>query len=339
MESEEFSCSICNYKTKRKNNYERHINSEKHLKKTNNLIECTNYKRCNYCNKVFKHSSSLSRHIKYFCKKNKDEDMRELVKLLNLENKNNLCLSTLLDGNIPEEDEEEVDNNIDGFSCNYCLKRYKKKTGLWKHLKNYHHIKVNKKEEEEHLINSKNISRLLKKLQLSIPQVNTIINNNDCINNNNINNINNINNVINKNININLLNHKETDISHLTDKDYIASLNRYNNCIYEIVKRIHFNPKKPENMNIYISNIKQKYIMIYENNGWLLKDRDTEIDNLIDSKELLLEDWLESEQDKYPLLKKKFEHYLNSKEDNEILNQLKEDIKLLMYNNKKLIKK
>ena len=92
-------------------------------------------------------------------------------------------------------------------------------------------------------------------------------------------------------------------------------------------------------MNIYISNIKQKYIMIYENNGWLLKDRDTEIDNLIDSKELLLEDWLESEQDKYPLLKKKFEHYLNSKEDNEILNQLKEDIKLLMYNNKKLIKK
>ena len=38
---------------------------------------------CKYCDKVFKHQSSLSKHIKYSCKHNKDEDLKELARLLN----------------------------------------------------------------------------------------------------------------------------------------------------------------------------------------------------------------------------------------------------------------
>ena len=54
----------------------------------------------------------------------------------------------------------------------------------------------------------------------------------------------------------------------------------------------------------------------------------------------MLEEWLDKEQDKYPELRDKFEKYLDNKENDDILNMIKDDIKLMMYNNKhKIIKK
>ena len=38
---------------------------------------------CKYCNKSYKYSQGLSKHIKYTCKKNEDEDLKELARLLN----------------------------------------------------------------------------------------------------------------------------------------------------------------------------------------------------------------------------------------------------------------
>ena len=60
-----------------------------------------------------------------------------------------------------------------------------------------------------------------------------------------------------------------------------------------MIEKIHFNPLKPENRNIYISNMKDKYIMVYEEGNWIIKHKSSEIDNLYESKEILLEDWLE----------------------------------------------
>ena len=52
-------------------------------------------------------------------------------------------------------------------------------------------------------------------------------------------------------------------------------------CIPNLIKRIHFDPKKPENHNIYISNIKNKYVMIYDGIKWNLHNRDETIEGLI----------------------------------------------------------
>ena len=49
---------------------------------------------------------------------------------------------------------------------------------------------------------------------------------------------------------------------------------RRNNCISELIKRIHFNPEKPENHNIYISNLTNKYINILEDGKWVIKDKE-----------------------------------------------------------------
>mgnify|MGYP000586458514 CR=1 FL=1 len=62
-------------------------------------------------------------------------------------------------------------------------------------------------------------------------------------------------------------------------------------------------------------------------------------DNIYEHKEILLEEWIENEQNNYPELRDKFEKYLDNKENNSIYNLIKDDIKLMMYNNKhKIIK-
>jgi len=94
-----YFCSCCNYDAKVKSSYTKHIKTTKHKKHlakysqkiaknsqkfsetsdnifphlNENQINEGNYE-CKYCDKVFKHQSSLSKHIKYSCKKNKDED-------------------------------------------------------------------------------------------------------------------------------------------------------------------------------------------------------------------------------------------------------------------------
>ena len=78
------------------------------------------------------------------------------------------------------------------------------------------------------------------------------------------------NNTLNITNNINLLNYKDTVTSHLTDEDYKKCLEKASRCVLKLIEKIHFNPEKPENMNIYISNMKNNYMMMYKENKWNL---------------------------------------------------------------------
>ena len=153
--------------------------------------------------------------------------------------------------------------------------------------------------------------------------------------NNNTNNI--TNNIQN---NIKLLNYKETDTSHLTENDYVKCLEHYNFCVPHLIRKIHFNPKKPENHNIYISNLKNSYVMIYINNKWKVKNRDETILRMIDDKQVILEkkiqEWVESGI-QYPKVMAKFSRYIEKREEDDVINAIKEDIKLMLYNNRNMI--
>lgn len=270
MDGKKFSCIACNYSTDFGSNYKKHLRSAKHVriqnlykKNTGELVEKEPIEyACKYCGKTFKHMQSMYHHIKYSCKHNKDEDLKELVRLMNLQIGQQQC-------QLEKKDEQ--------------LERQ-----------------------------SKQIEKLMEKLK--VPNVtNNIIQNN----------------------NIQLLSYKDTDTSHLTDKDYIHSIKQVTFCVKDMIERIHFNPTKPENMNIYISNMKDKYLMVYEDGNWNLKNKMSEIDSLYESKEIMIEEWLESGQHKYPEIQDKFMQYLNNKENDETMNMVKEEIKLMLYNNKK----
>ena len=276
-----FCCECCNYLTNKRFNYEKHLLSKKHvlleesskklakvshplveishsLAKVSPLVAESKSFKCKYCDQSYRHKSSLSKHVKYSCTKNKDEDLTELVRLLNQQ---------------LEQQKQEFTKKIDA--------------------------------------QSKQIEKLMGKLEIH-----------GSFNTTNIQNF-------------HLLAYRASDVSHLTDQDYRTCLKKVNYCVKNMIEKVHFNPSKPENMNIYISNIKDKYIMVYDGSNWTLANKKEEIDRLYEEKEMMLEEWLETNPEKE--LKDKFMKYLNNKESDECLNRIKEEIKLMLYNNQKML--
>ena len=140
--------------------------------------------------------------------------------------------------------------------------------------------------------------------------------------------------------NIKILAYNKTDISHLEDKDFLGFMNHSNFCIPHMIKKLHFDPDKPENHNIYISNLKNNHIMIYDGDKWNIKDRKDIIEDIIEDNTNILEDkiedWIEHGK-KYPKIMKKFKRYIDKKEDDIVLDKIKQEIKFILYNNRKII--
>ena len=89
-----YSCKICMFHSDNKSKYERHLKTIKHREKEKYEDDYIGYvdddmNSCKYCGKIYKHKQSLMNHIKYNCDKNKDEDIKELVRLLNAQIKQN----------------------------------------------------------------------------------------------------------------------------------------------------------------------------------------------------------------------------------------------------------
>lgn len=278
----EYNCECCNFKTKLKSHFERHLTTKKHMNVSkmypNVSLMYPNVSKtkttgfpCKYCGKVFKYHTGVSKHIKYACKQNKDEDIKELVRLLNEQNK-------------------EKDSQITRI------------------------LKQNEKMQRQ-------IEQLSKKLQVqSIGTMNNTQNNSNIVN-----------------YNFKILNYKDTDYSHLTERDYVKCINDCNHCVKTLIERVHFNNTKPENMNLYIPSMKDNYIMVYDDNGWKIQDRKEILDDLYDKNEWTLESWYEEYKVKYPDMVVSFERYLKNKEEDDVVNDVKRKILMQLYNKRNII--
>ena len=70
------------------------------------IVRISNKFQCKYCKKLKQRNNIVSSY-KYFCKKNKDEDLNELVRLLNEQN------------NLKDEQIKEMENRVHEMSKNY----------------------------------------------------------------------------------------------------------------------------------------------------------------------------------------------------------------------------
>ena len=245
------------------------------------------------------------------------------------------------------QNQKILSQNKPKFKCEFCEKEYKHVQSLNKHLKKCEEKKKDDtvKESMTELVNllneelseireqhQKEMEKRDKEMEKRDKQIEELIKKAGInTTNNNITNVQN---------NIKLLNYKDTDTSDLTENDYVKCLEHYNFCVPHLIRRIHFNPKKPENHNVYISNLKNSYVMVYVNDKWKVKNRDETITELIDDKQVLLEqkiqEWVK-EGNKYPRIMAKFSRYIEKRENSKVLNAIKEDIKLTLYNNRNMI--
>lgn len=225
----------------------------------------------------------------------------------------------------------ETKTEINVHNCIYCNKHFTSYSSKWRHEKKY--CKKIHKEDQSNMLQlvkllNEQLKDTKKELNKRDKQIDALIKKTGFNINNNIQN------------NINLLGYLNTDISHLTDHDYLSCLNHKNYFIPYLIKKIHFNPAKPENHNIYISNIKNNYVMLYDGTKWNLQNRNEAITELIDDKEFImeqkLEEWIENGKH-YPDIMTKFNNYLEKKENDELVNSIKEEIKLLLFNNRNLL--
>jgi hypothetical protein len=218
--------------------------------------------------------------------------------------------------------------NSNSIMCNYCKKIFTHKNSLYRHISISCKVKQNNEKEKEIIFNKlieemKELKEEIKKIKSSKTKV---INNN--IQQNNIQHQTN---------NIKLVCYGMEDMSRI-DEEIKKSLMKGFSAALDLTDRIHFNPKYPEYHNIYIPNIKEKYAMVYKNDIWNLILRDDVVDDIYDTKKEILE---ESFKKFYKTLnntmRNSFEVWLNTPEDDKKILQIKERIKLLLFNKRNMI--
>ena len=212
------------------------------------------------------------------------------------------------------------------FQCGYCNKIYKNVGHLRRHkqecvfinLLSKQNISVDKYED-------KNKTDLILELETAKNKIEALNKNNIIYNTNNI---------------TLMAYNKKPDLSHLTDNDYLRIMDKGFKSVPKLIEAIHFHPKKPENQNIYIPNIKNKYAMIWNGEKWDLINRKDIIDDMYDDgSNILIEKMEELENSNIEEnIKRKFRRFIEKKEEENIKSMIKEDIKLLLYNKKEVIR-
>ncbi len=243
--------------------------------------------------------------------------------------KKNTCNPILNDIKIEDIDLEKCKQDVCLYSCQECNKVFTMKSSL-----NRHKIKCIKEDENSLEYLKKIVDKLNEQLQEKDKTYKEQIQEKDKQINELIKKAGNTFNTINI-----LYSATNPKLDHLTDNDMYACVNSCMLSVPNLVKNIHFNPKVPENHNIYITNFKNNYIMVFNGKQWEIKDREEIIENMININEFRLEDWVSNEevQKMYPKAMKKFEQYMKKREEDGAIDKIKNEIKMLLYNKKDMI--
>lgn len=129
---------------------------------------------------------------------------------------------------------------------------------------------------------------------------------------------------------------ESTYLEHLTDGVYKYCIDRMIRSVPSFIKRVHFDPKHPENHNICITNIKDTYVTTFDGTKWILHDRDTFLEDLIDKYEYKLNSWARHNAKEHPYEMRQFQLYLEKCENHGVRDKIKNETKFTLYNNRTL---
>jgi hypothetical protein len=187
-----------------------------------------------------------------------------------------------------------------------------------------------------------NQNKEMKKMKKTIDMQKNIIHNS---NNNNSNNNSNNNNTFDKcNITQNIIAFGKEDLSFISDAMYKKILNKGYAAPKALTEHIHFNKNKPEYQNVYMSSKKnKKYVTVNNGEKWIERFKKDVVEELkivaseiIKSKANMLDPKNEIDNKIKTKISRFIESYDN--EDEEKLNKYDDDIDLMLYNNRDMIK-
>jgi hypothetical protein len=232
------------------------------------------------------------------------------------------------------------ENNKKEHICHNCDITFSKASNLARHLKNTcaSKGKPNTNPKMQQLENKvKELEEMLKKGLNPINNTIGNINNGRNISTNTSTNTNSNNNINSNNtqniVNINVFG--KEDLSHITDETYKQIFRRCKNSVPAYIKIKHFSSKKPENSNIYISDLKGQYAVLYDGNNWNIEDKQEILQNLyeVNCGQLMTKyEDLKDELDDITV--KKYNRFVETMDEPETEDNAKEEIKKILYNEK-----
>ena len=319
-----YNCDNCNYKTKLKTDFNKHLKTKKHINKLKEID---------------------GKFIKLLEKTAKDCEMSTNEHKMNT---NEHKMST----NEHKMSTNEHKMNTNEFSCRYCNKFFNTSPSRRRH--ELHYCKKNSDREEIEIENNKvikeienkykeelenkekelelelkykeeielkykeEIEKLHQKIEILILQKNTPT-------------------IINIDKQINLNNYGSEDLSHITENFKNQMLKIPFVAIPKMIEEVHFSEKKPENNNIKLTNKKENYVKVYQGDKWIFKDRKSTIKQLMDDKYTIIDNHYEEYKEE-PKPKhvdsqyKKFKDMYNDG-DRDLHNEIRVDCELLLLNN------
>ncbi|VBB19028.1 hypothetical protein YASMINEVIRUS_1560 [Yasminevirus sp. GU-2018] len=270
---------------------------------------------CNECQSTFKRKENLEYHLK-----------------------NNVCTGKIHDTDVDDNDKKK-------FLCKYCNKGFTSSTNMYRHVN--HACKVKKRSDEEKTQIYERLLKLEEKLEEERKKNNALEKKvvslektvkktkgaKTIINNTNSNNTNN--GIV---ANINLIGYGKEDISKIDRKELIKILQHGFNSTIKLTEAVHFNPKHPEYHNVYITNMKDKYAMMFDGKDWTLTTKDDLISKIYDDKKNYIEENMDEFIDSLTVSRKNaLDRWLATDDEDEKITQIKNEIKMLLYNKRNVV--
>ena len=238
----------------------------------------------------------------------------------------------------------EVPIESNPLMCNYCKKIFSRKDALNRHLVDRCKVKKSQDDSKEQLFQKlladheeleelkgivKSQGEEIKELKKENIKYKQVIGHQT---NTNIQTQNNI-------LNIKLVAYGKEDLSSIPDQIYKELITKGFMSVPALVEQVHFDKNKPEHQNIYMSNVRDDYVLVYDGEDWKLSDRKETLDGLYNEKVYILETkFNELIKDLSESAINKFKRFLDKAENDDMKDTIKKELKLILYNHRKMVK-
>jgi hypothetical protein len=305
-----YKCNNCGKVFNRKENFTYHEKNNVCAKKT----FC-----CGYCPNKFTSKVGMYNHMRDVCKVKKLNDAKNediLIRLVQM-----------------EEETKRLRSDNEKLKSDERLAKLEETT---KKLKEDNKKLKKENEKMKRVIKTTDKPQNIKNNTINGNVNNGNINNGD-VNNGNINN-GDVNNGTVINATITLVGYGNEDLSKLDKSEIFKALQTGYNSTVKLTEAVHFNPDFPEYHNIYISNMKDKYAMMHDGKQWTLTTKEDLISKIYDDKRSYIEENLEEfVQSLHPSRKRALARWLDTDDEDAKVKEIKENIKLLLYNSKNMV--